>query len=99
MNPSHSRPPPSATGATPDFVDLLQLLADEALAAARRLRAGWRQRREARDTHLALQQLDERTLRDLGIHQSELWSLAVETHGGPHRTRALAERSVRAVHS
>jgi hypothetical protein len=51
-----------------------------------------------RDTHLALQQLDERTLRDLGIHQSELWSLAAEIHGDLQRTRALAERAAWRIH-
>jgi len=56
-------------------------------AAARRLREDRRHERQVRDTHLALQELDTRTLLDLGIHRSEIASLAREVHGHRPWTR------------
>jgi uncharacterized protein YjiS (DUF1127 family) len=47
-----------------------------AAAIARRMRTRYRQRRQARTTYVALRQLDDRTLRDLGLHRSEMTSLA-----------------------
>ena len=57
----------------------------EALQAAgglwRRLIAGWKRRKCAQATYVALRALDPRTLRDLGFHRSELLSVAAEVAG------------------
>ena len=63
-------------------------------AAARLLRrhfAAWQQQRQARQNHLALRGLDERTLRDLGFDRSEIGSLVAEIgdQAAPTRVRVL----------
>ncbi|MES2957752.1 MAG: hypothetical protein V4792_06165 [Pseudomonadota bacterium] len=84
MNPtlSLSRPGRSALSwlALQAVVDLL-----------RRGRDAWRRQSEARQTHLALRDLDERSLRDLGFDRSELGSLVAEIDGqaAPTRVRVL----------
>ena len=65
------------------IVALMQALA----AFARQSLARHRQRRRARSTYDALRQLDDRTLRDLGFHRSEIRSVAAELTGETERTR------------
>jgi uncharacterized protein YjiS (DUF1127 family) len=52
-----------------------------------RARAHYRQRREARGTHDALHELDDRALHDLGFDRGEISSIAQEAAGGAERTR------------
>ncbi len=49
--------------------------------------AAWRRRGHAHGTYLVLRELDDRTLRDLGFHRSELRSVAAELAGEANRTR------------
>lgn len=51
----------------------------------------WRAREQARETARTLAQLDDRTLRDLGLHRSELGALGAELHGlhAPTLRRAI----------
>jgi uncharacterized protein YjiS (DUF1127 family) len=56
-------------------------------ALARRAYAGYRQWRQARETYMALRELDDRTLHDLGFARDELISIAAEVAGGTERTR------------
>jgi uncharacterized protein YjiS (DUF1127 family) len=60
-------------------------------AIARRAHARRRRRQEAKNIYDTLHQLDDRTLRDLGLDRSEIPSLAAEVTGGaePTRVRAL----------
>jgi uncharacterized protein YjiS (DUF1127 family) len=44
-------------------------------------------RRQARAIFRALHELDDRTLRDLGFHRSEIWSVAAEATGEAEWTR------------
>ena len=59
-----------------------------AVGFARRSHARWSRLRQARATYLALSEMDERSLRDLGFHRSELMSVATEISGGAEPTRA-----------
>lgn len=54
---------------------------------ARRAYARYRQRREQRATYVALSQLDDWTLRDIGFDRSELRSIAAEMTGAAEQTR------------
>jgi len=65
----------------------LQAIAD----LLRRGHVAWRRQSEARRSYLALRDLDERSLRDLGLDRSELGSLVAEIDGraGPTRVRVL----------
>jgi uncharacterized protein YjiS (DUF1127 family) len=54
-------------------------------AALQRLLDGWAQRRLMHRRHAELQALDDRTLRDLGLHRSELLSLAAGADAGRSR--------------
>lgn len=56
-------------------------------ALARRAYAGYRQWRQARETYMALRELDDRALRDLGFARDELISIAAEVAGGTECTR------------
>jgi len=50
----------------------------------------YRRRRHTRAIYSALSDLDDRTLRDLGFHRSEIWSVAAETTGEAEQTRVIA---------
>jgi len=50
----------------------------------------YRRRRHTRAIYGALSELDDRTLRDLGFHRSEIWSVAAETTGEAEPTRMIA---------
>jgi uncharacterized protein YjiS (DUF1127 family) len=49
--------------------------------------AGWRDRREIYATRVALMNLDDQTLRDIGFVRAEINSVAAEAHGGVAATR------------
>jgi uncharacterized protein YjiS (DUF1127 family) len=51
------------------------------------LATGFKQRRAARATYLALRDLDARTLRDIGLHRSEILSVVAELGGDFEATR------------
>jgi uncharacterized protein YjiS (DUF1127 family) len=51
------------------------------------IRERWRVRRETRAVFRVLHGLDDRTLRDLGFHRCEIWSVAAETTGEAESTR------------
>ena len=53
------------------------------------------QRRDARATYLALRGLDARTLHDIGLHRSEILSVALELGGAFETTRVQATRAPR----
>ena len=53
------------------------------------------QRRDARATYLALRGLDARTLHDIGLHRSEIMSVALELSGAFETTRVQATRAPR----
>jgi len=65
------------------IVALMQAFA----AIARQALARHAQRQQAKSTCDALRQLDDRTLRDLGFHRSEIRSLAAELTGETECTR------------
>ena len=54
-----------------------------------------RQRRMARATYLALRGLDARTLHDIGLHRSEILSVALELGGAFQATRVHSTRAPR----
>lgn len=56
-------------------------------AIVRRAHAQYRQRRSARAVYDALRHLDDRMLRDLGFHRSEISSIAAEVTGAAVRER------------
>jgi uncharacterized protein YjiS (DUF1127 family) len=64
--------------------------------AIRRAWQGYRRRREARAIYAALVGLDDRTLRDLGFHRSEILSVAAEATGQAEQTRMLVRAFPRA---
>jgi uncharacterized protein YjiS (DUF1127 family) len=57
--------------------------------------AGWREYRALRRTYLALADLDERTLKDIGFGPGEAGSIAAELAGRAERTRMQALRTLR----
>jgi uncharacterized protein YjiS (DUF1127 family) len=57
------------------------------VAACQNLLADWRDRRQIRATRLALMNLDDQTLRDIGFVRAEINSVAAESHGGVSATR------------
>ena len=64
-----------------------------AVARLRQARERAARRVDARETYLRLRELDARTLRDLGLDRSEVYSLALETHGEAELTRRLRNRA------
>lgn len=60
------------------LTEIARACADLATEALRGALAKWRAARIARATRAALGQLDDRTLNDLGLHRSELGSVAAE---------------------
>jgi uncharacterized protein YjiS (DUF1127 family) len=65
-------------------------------AIVRRALARYRRYRRERDTYDALRQLDDHTLRDLGLHRSEISSISAESMGEAEHTRVRARRIGRA---
>lgn len=59
-------------------------------ALVRRAHDAWRARRLAASICTSLDELDDRTLRDLGLHRSEVSSLAAELSGRAAMTRMNA---------
>jgi uncharacterized protein YjiS (DUF1127 family) len=66
-------------------------LADAATRLVGHLLAAWHRQRTDRATVDTLQALDERTLRDLGLHRSEIRGVAAEI-GGQAETTYLRAR-------
>lgn len=62
-------------------------------ARAARAYANWQRARDERATGRTLSLLDDHTLRDLGFHRSEIWSVAAEVHGTALSTRVLRGRA------
>jgi uncharacterized protein YjiS (DUF1127 family) len=65
----------------------LQSFARTLAAGILRIRDRWRVRRETRAIFRVLHGLDDRTLRDLGFHRCEIWSVAAEATGEAEPTR------------
>ena len=68
-------------------------LAGHVAAIVRAALEAWRERRHAAATRRDLDQLDDATLRDLGLHRSEAASLAAELHGIVVASRQLSMAS------
>jgi uncharacterized protein YjiS (DUF1127 family) len=64
-------------------------------AIVRQAIARYRQRQQARNLHVALHQLDDRILRDLGINRSEITSFAAELTGQAECTRVRVPAPMR----
>jgi uncharacterized protein YjiS (DUF1127 family) len=62
-------------------------------ALARRIALWWKRRQEAGATYVALAELDARTLRDIGLHPSEISSIALEAAGNLRPTRVRSSRT------
>lgn len=63
------------------------LLLRTMLGAPRRAWQRWRRLRDACETRRFLSELSDRTLHDLGLHRSEIGSLAAEVGGLAHAER------------
>jgi uncharacterized protein YjiS (DUF1127 family) len=90
------RPPSGAPGANAPGSRLSAALRSLRDFAARHY-AAWRRQGRARDTLRALDELDSRTLRDLGFDRSELPSIAVELAAAIHHSRVQAIRAAARV--
>ncbi len=86
----------SASGTAGFFGEIIVAAIQAAGAIVRRALARYRQYRQERDTYDALRQLDDRTLRDLGLHRSEISSVAAEFMGEAEYTRVRARQIGRA---
>jgi len=69
------------------LAEILRALIGATADALRRAQATWRQRRQARYYRLPLQEIDDRTLRDIGLVRSEIGSVAAELAGAAAPTR------------
>ena len=67
--------------------EILAALAQGFASQMRSVIASWKRARDARATRRALEQLDSRTLRDIGFERSEVASVAAELTGGAPVTR------------
>jgi uncharacterized protein YjiS (DUF1127 family) len=81
------------TGRKTEYPHVWEARLHAVAALVRQAFARWEQRRRAADTCRALEQLDARTLRDLGIHRSEISSLAAEVACNAEATRIRAVRA------
>src|SRR4029453_8482854 len=79
------------------LVEILVAIASSAAAEAKRLHATWRRSRDAHATYLTLRSLDERTLKDVGLHRSELRSAAAKLASEVDRSRTQAGRPLHAL--
>lgn len=59
--------------------------------------ADWRRRRNVAAAYRELRMLDARTLRDLGLHDSELMSVVTEIHGDADPTRLRTFQALRGL--
>jgi uncharacterized protein YjiS (DUF1127 family) len=66
-------------------------VADTATRLTGRLLAAWHRQRMHRATVATLQSLDDRTLRDLGLHRSEIGGVAAEISGRAEVTTLRAQ--------
>ncbi len=65
----------------------LAMASAAACALVQRRVDAWRRWRKASETHHALRELDARTLHDIGLHASEIRSVAAEIGGSAESTR------------
>jgi uncharacterized protein YjiS (DUF1127 family) len=82
------------TDRTPQCPHVWEARLDAVAAAVRQAYARWNQRRRAADTRRVLEQLDVRTLRDLGVDRSEISSVAAELAGDAEVTRMQVVRGM-----
>lgn len=92
--------PPAASLATnrgdrsASFGAIVAAVGSAIAAAARRAWQRWREQRDLRRTVVALAELDERTLKDIGVSGQEIGSLAAELAGRAERSRRQAIRAL-----
>lgn len=82
---------PTTISLRPSPVLAVERLWRQAAEHARRTRDAWQRGRATRAAADALNRLDARLLRDIGLDSSELSSVAAELHGGavPDRVHVL----------
>jgi uncharacterized protein YjiS (DUF1127 family) len=91
----HGASPAGATGGRGASLWAICTAVGQAVGeAVARAAARWRAQRELRRTYDALSQLDERTLKDIGLGGHEAGSIAAEIAGRAERTRIRALRAL-----